>query len=886
MASSEPVQERWTEVDALFASALEIPPGRRMRFVSSRTRGDNALREAVLTLLDSVDELGDFLESPLIATITDEDGSPERPLGALSGSRLGDYLVGEELGRGGLGVVYRAERIEGGFKQSVAIKVLRHPGRDGLPARFEQEREILARLRHPNISHLVGGGSTPGGEPYLVMGLVDGLPIGQFCDQRSLGLRERVRLFLRVCDAVASAHAHLVVHRDIKPSNVLVTPDGHPKLLDFGIARILDDASGDPTGAVTRTGATPMSPVYASPEQVRGDAVGTASDIYQLGLMLYELLSGSRPYRDVEQRPVELIRAICERDPVRPSRVRAAPGETGRSDVRMRHRLRGDLDTIILKAIRKEPGGRYGSVPELSEDLRRYLDGHPVRARPHGPLYRFRKFSRRNPVLVSLGAAFIVSGGAGGAGLLVHNERLMESRDFAETEAARAGATLGFMLELFESAGESSALDTMRVGQLLRLGGERLNEREEDPPEVRLALMQTLSSAFRRVGMEPEAHSLEERRIELARTHLGASHPELASLLLEIGSRRFIDRHWVQAQELLEESLEIQRSRFSTPPQVEADRIRLARTLLRLGTVYRETGRQDEAVSTVLEGLALVSDAPSQDDDALLAETGTLAYALRGEGRFSEADSIYSLVIDRLRARGEDARAHLPALLNNHASLLRAMGQFGEAEPRLREALEIRAARNLAQDDARETLHINLASLLTQLERHDEALEVAMELDHWIRSAYLESHWRVGRSSMEVGGALLAGGDCTQALVHIARAHAIYSAALGPDHGWTAGPQVLRAQCLLDLGLGSEARTLVESALPKLLEETNPRAGLIRRALEVLVDLNRLEGDEGEVDRVSGLVELLERDGPAALVGVWNLPTPQPRRAATLVPPL
>src|SRR5690606_13730838 len=379
------------EVDAVLKRALELPCSEREQFLD-QTCGDANLRQTVERMLqeaESDDNLlrpGGGASGPVWEALARE--LPPTAFDFESGDRIGAWRVLRVLGRGGMATVYLAERAGGQFEQLVALKVLDVSRNfDALVARFAQERRILARLEHPNIARMIDGGATRTGQPYVVMEYVEGEPIDLHCDRLSLGFEERIRLFTHVANAVQYAHSHLIVHRDIKPSNILINGNGEPKLLDFGIAKLLDPESSAPE---TRSALHPMTPEYASPEQVRGEPLTTASDVYQLGFLLYHRLTGSSPYNVDRRNVAAMVQAICQSQPARPSGsiVSEAAAARGTTPERLRRRLSGDLDTILLTTLRKNPARRYPSVIQLNEDLRRHLAGLPVTARP--PTLRYR----------------------------------------------------------------------------------------------------------------------------------------------------------------------------------------------------------------------------------------------------------------------------------------------------------------------------------------------------------------------------------------------------------------------------------------------------------------------------------------------------------------
>ncbi|MEP6570540.1 MAG: protein kinase [Acidobacteriota bacterium] len=425
--------ETWQQLKPLFHAALELGPAERSAFLASACKDDGELRVQVEKLLAAHDEPGDFLVSPALvkagrisadAELLNLDGV-ER-----AGQRVGAYEIIREIGHGGMGTVFLAVRADDEYRKQVAIKLVkRGMDTDMILRRFMMERQILANLEHPNIARLLDGGSTPDGLPYFVMEYVEGQPIDEYCDTQRFSTAERLELFRQVCAALQYAHQNLVVHRDIKPSNILVTAEGVPKLLDFGIAKLLSPGWATDTGDVTASMVRLMTPEYASPEQLRGLGITTASDVYSLGIVLYELLSGHHPYRLASRLPEEMAEAILRKEPPKPSVV-ITRTETERSPTspkpaaitpesvsqtregtieKLRRRLSGDLDNIVLKALRKEPERRYASVQEFAEDIRRHLEGLPVTASPDTFGYRARKFTQRHKGGVLAAAVVVIT---------------------------------------------------------------------------------------------------------------------------------------------------------------------------------------------------------------------------------------------------------------------------------------------------------------------------------------------------------------------------------------------------------------------------------------------------------------------------------------------
>jgi serine/threonine protein kinase/Tol biopolymer transport system component len=418
--------ERWQNVERLYHATLECEESQRAAFLTRACGGDEVLRREVESLVSYGNRSGRFIEesaleivAPALATEEAPEQDPVSDESRIIGKRISQYRIVEQLGSGGMGEVYRAVRADDQYQKQVAIKLVHAGEASGFViGRFKKERQILASLDHPNIARLLDGGATEEGVPYFVMELVEGQPIDKYCDCHELGIPARLQLFLQVCWALQYSHQHQIIHRDIKPANILVTSEGIPKLLDFGIAKILDTSvAAGVAGAVgpTQTRFRAFTPEYASPEQIKAEPISTASDVYTLGVLLYELLTGHRPYRFKTRTPVEIERAICEEEPLKPSTVvtrveeqtlddgtvtaitsEEISGKRGSDPRRMRSRLLGDLDAIVMTALRKEPRRRYASVHDLSEDIRKHLEGLPINARPSTIAYRGAKFVRRH----------------------------------------------------------------------------------------------------------------------------------------------------------------------------------------------------------------------------------------------------------------------------------------------------------------------------------------------------------------------------------------------------------------------------------------------------------------------------------------------------------
>ena len=502
----------WERLQELFHRALESAPDERASLLARECADDPALRAELERLLSAHDRAGGFIHEPAIASPGVALPVDDEP--SMEGRRVGAYRLVRVLGRGGMGAVHLAERDDGGFEQRVAIKLIkRGMDSDQVLARFRAERQILASLDHPNIGRLLDGGTTEDGQPFFVMEYIDGQPIDVYADTHTLTITQRLELFLHVAAAVSYAHQQLIVHRDIKPLNLLVTADHVPKLLDFGIAKVL--APEAEAATATETGWRVLTPEYASPEQVEGRHATTVSDVYSLGVVLYELLTGRSPYRVKSRTPQDVATAVCTTEPDRPSAAvsgggppasrrtglatdRVAATRSGSAD-RLRRRLRGDLDTIVLMALRKEPQRRYQSVEQLAVDIRRHLDGRPVRARPDTFRYRSGKFVRRNrlPLLAVTIVALTLVGGTVTTAWQARQARAAQARAerrFGDVRKLANALLFDYHDAIKDLRGATPVRERLVRDALTYLDG-LARERAGDP-----ALQRELASAYRRVG--------------------------------------------------------------------------------------------------------------------------------------------------------------------------------------------------------------------------------------------------------------------------------------------------------------------------------------------------------------------------------------------------
>jgi eukaryotic-like serine/threonine-protein kinase len=805
--------ERWQQIKRILEKALEKEPGLRDAYVAAACAGDLDLREEVESLLAADDDSLDFIETPLVDLHASEP--PIEPL-AL-GERVGAWRIVREIGRGGMGSVYLAARADEAFEKQVAVKVIRR-GMDteDVIRRFRSERQILAKLDHPNIARLLDAGATEDGRPFFVMEAIDGRPIDEYCEAERLPLEARIELVLQIGSALQFAHQNLVVHRDLKPGNVLIAADGTPRLLDFGIAKLLDaDASEAP---VTRLGVRPMTPEYASPEQVRGERVTTASDVYALGVLLYTLLTGCSPYEPRPDDREALARAIEEEAPPKPSSVVLRPGERARRPPAgephaLRKRLAGDLDNIVLKAMRKEPERRYPSVERLAGDLRRYLDGMPVEASGDTWGYRAGKFVRRHRLAVSAAAlaVLLLVGFSVTATLLwqraerqkeraeAEKERAELEKERAEREKERAEAVSNFLEEIFQNPDPSESRgEEVTARELLDNGAERIEQDLEGQPVVQAELMETMGRVYRKLGLYQPARELLQGALQLRRATFGERDLRVAASLQNT-SILFHDMGDLEtAEQLLYQSLEIRRERGQTKdPDYAAALTNLAALLEARGelkaaeALHRESlelkkrmlGEEHEDVARSLnnlgvnlhnqgdlkgaevylrEALAKRQKLLGDDHPEVTSTQNNLAVLLEDLGKLGEAESLYRQVLTTRRNIYPNRHGKVAAALSNLAALLVDQGNGRAAEPLYREALSIADELLPPTNENRAVFLRGVAySLLTQGQAAEaeplarEALAIFREVE--------SPKWRIADAESVLGGCLAAQGRFQEA---------------------------------------------------------------------------------------------------------------------------
>jgi serine/threonine protein kinase/tetratricopeptide (TPR) repeat protein len=789
----------WARASALLDELLELDAGARATRLRELARADAALAARLERLLALEADRADFLRDPLPL---DQLGEPEEAA-LRAGERIGPYHLLRLLGEGGMGTVWLAERADGLYQRQVALKLLRAAGAaHALRARFARERQILAQLSHPNIARLFDAGVDQQGRPYLALEYVEGIALVEHAQRRGLDVEARLRLFEQVCDAVAYAHGRLVVHRDLKPSNILVAADGRVRLLDFGIAKLLDPESTGGETELTRLGGRAYTLHYAAPEQIRGEAIGTQTDVYALGVVLYELLTGHRPYRLRRGTPAEIEEAILQAEPRRPSQVVARRSEeaitesTGGHDTRgarqLARQLAGDLDNILLKALRKKPEERYASVEAFAKDLRLHREGRPVSARPDRFGYRAAKFARRNALGLTLGAAALALLLGGSAMLYWQGRRALE-------EAQRAQAIQDFMLGLFQRTDPNLAQrGDLTVADLLRDGARRAREELALQPAVQRELLLTIAGLQSGFGRYEDALDL------LDATPTGDSELGQLRLATERGRAH-------RGQERIAACLDALRAVEPIAARLRRDApLAVAHYLAMRGRCHRMAG--DPAAARIAFDDALRLREAHRASPLLVSEVLTDLAALDADaGNYTAAIEQMQRALQRLEREGGARNIMGINLWRSLGALQRERGDPVAAESGFRRAIELGDALYPDGHPSAVEARRQLAATLVDYGRLDEAEPLLRDVLAFQRRVLGERHSDVGSTLNSQAILAWKRGDNARAIALLHEAVAIWRE--GEHRGRLAGGLHNLGMVLRDDGRLGEAEAQLREAL-------------------------------------------------------------------------
>ncbi len=851
--------EHWERLQELFSRAADLTDEEQVAFLAHEIGDDERLREELIDLLAA--DRGK-MTSPLthaVGAALDRTTRDRRK--AILGRIINNYRLVSILGHGGTGTVYLAERADRQYSAQVAVKIIDAATVHGdLGQRFRAERQILASLNHANIARLIDAGETDEGQPYLIMEYVHGEPLDKYCDLRELNIRDRLELFLHICSAVHYAHQNLIVHRDLKPANILVTAEASPKLLDFGIAKLLD-VGGDAAAvlALTRMNDRLLTPEYASPEQILGRTVTTASDVYALGVVLYELLTGLRPYSvPASASQLELERTICISDPERPSAalkkavsdasspespIVNAAAVRGLSIEKLVRQLTGDLDSIVLRALRKEPQHRYTSVEQLASDIRRHLSREPVLARQGNWTYYTSRFVRRHAFGVSAGAAFAVFLAAFAVVMSIQAQRIAAERDRATIEGARAESVSEFMLDIFEASDPFQARGKeVSARELLDQAGRNIRGDLSQHPEVRARLLEAIGRAYRRqnefdlsVSFLEEAEHLRRQLPDPDGSRRANTLAELAMSLRDAGDLDGAESALKEAAELSEHNRGV-------------GTLTYAKLLTGLGRVEQAAGDIAAAKSYFERSLSLHRELLGPNHHEVASVLLDLASVhlweddlAQAERRTREAVRIYEATMPELYPDRVMADVNL-------AEILVWQGRVDEASPLLESSLQkqIRLYGPMSRQVA------GAYALLSRVRANQGFLE---EAEGYARQALSinektlgDNHQDTGYSRAALANLLTKRKKLTEAEDQLRRSLATYEQTLPPDHPYVASSEHLLGEVLLHKRELNDAEALLTAAMNRW-KRTNSPAWRAARSESALGEVLYLQGRNAEAEQ-------------------------------------
>lgn len=884
---------RWNKIKQIFNDSCECAPEEKRSFVRDACGDDAELEQAVLNLINAdkrsytlLDEIPDYTDDELIDTAVSK--------------QIGPYKVLKELGRGGMGVVYLVERADKQYQKKMALKLVkRGMDTDEILYRFRSERQILASLEHPNIARLYDGGATEDGSPYLVMEYIEGEPITTYCDNGKLTIDERLQLFTKICKGVQFAHQNLIVHRDLKPSNVMVTNNGDVRLLDFGIAKLLQDPA-DQERAYTQPWARRISPRYASPEQFSGKRITTASDVYSLGIILYELLTGTHPYNDDAGKNTFGLPDIPRNIESPVSRVQKTDNveifhtrQTTKSS--LSRRIRNDISMIVLTALHPDPHLRYQSAEQLLRDIERHLSGHPVGAHPPSPLYRFKKFIARNRavtasivIIFSITMLFSIF-------FWMQSERIALERDAVKIERDKAIKLAGFLNGLFDAANPfnptTERIDTLRAAELLKRGAERVHAELTGQPVIRSQMLRSIGLAYQGMGLYDEAHSYLSDALEIRKNIDGIDPNELIESYTDKGFLLYINGEYKESESLLREALILTETLpnismkekanvmhtlgitlIMIPEREEAESLlrgalfmrkeifgnehqEIAATLGALGTVLDDMGKFDEAEEVLQETVQLRESLYGNDHPSVAIGYNNLANHYREVGKLEQAENAIREAIRINRSVLGNDHLYVAQNLQLLGSILRFKGDYENAEKILEETLELYRQYHPDNHSAISVALFAYAGLhLTtgRLDTAEDAIRESLQM-LWLQGEELD--YPIAVNLQRLGTILYRKGDLARSLETYARAIRIFEVIVPATDNRLISAKRMTAMIQLDLGDFTSAESILKDIYSDLQATRSEDDTLVQQTLADLVQLYQAVGDEEKASYYSGLLQ-------------------------------
>lgn len=771
-------QDRLNKIRELFDKASNLNAVEREVFLNQECANELELKKEILSLLDSLENTKDFLEEALTIVEQNKNNFTDPYIN----KQIGNYLIDGEAGVGGMGIVYTGRRNDKEFEQKVAIKILKHGiTSEYLLKRFQIERQTLANLQHQNIARLLDGGRTIDGLPYLVMEFIDGIPITDFCHQKKLSLEEKLKLFREVCTAVQYAHQNLIVHRDLKPGNILVTKNGIPKLLDFGIAKLIDEELVDNNEDLTRTGVWHLTPEYASPEQIKGEKITTASDIYSLGVLLYQILTGYQPYKISNNSPAAISKIITEEIIQKPSeKVKDKSREHAESNLflndKISNQLKGDLDNIVSKAMHKDPARRYVSVEQFSEDIRRHLSGLPVIAQKDTAGYRLSKFIRRHKVGFISSVGFIVFLIINLIAIIWQANIAANERDKAKLEAQKVETVNKFLLDMLSSVDPTEIGRDVKVYDVLRKSALGVEKGFKDQPGIEASIQKTIGKTLTSLGEYDEAKPHLLRSLLLNERVYGKQSNQASESNYELA----LYYHWIgelkTADSLYKKSLQI----FKRNSDVS--KRSLASTLNDYGILKSDFAEFDESKKMYEESLNILLENYGEKDRDVASLYNNLAIVMQAQKDLDGGERYFHKALElNIELFGEN-RPEVSSNYNNLAYIYIDKGDFTRAEEYFIKSLELKKKYYGADHSYVGFAFLNLGGLEFRIGKINESEKYILDAIKNLKKSVNEDHIWLGLAYYWYGKILIEKSKYSEAETYLRKSLTINKKNYPKDH--------------------------------------------------------------------------------------------------------
>lgn len=840
------------KIKSIFEKALSLDKSTRNSFFQNLDEEEKQYAEEVKSLLKAYEADNDFLE------VNTDSPSNSHP---MIGQHIGPYLIEKELGIGGMGVVFAGKRDDGEFDQKVAIKIIKQGlSSDYLLKRFQNERQTLANLQHPNIARLLDGGKTSEELPYLIMEFIDGIPITEYCDTKNLSIKGRLKLFITACEAVQYAHQNLVIHRDIKPGNILVNQNGNPKLLDFGVAKLLNDDLGRSDEALTKPGMWHLTPEYASPEQISGSNITTASDIYSLGVLLYKLLTGSEPYKIYNHSPSLISRIITEEKVTKPSElVQRNTNNIKLTDVNTSKyfsnykQLKGDLDNIVLKAMHKEASQRYSSVQEFALDITRYLNGLPVMARTDTISYRFTKFVQRHKAGVVLFVLINLIILASVTAIIYQGAIAAEERDKAKIENQKYEKVNDFLTNILSSVDPSEIGRDVKVYDILEKASEDVENNFKGQPEVEASIKSTLGNTYVNLGEYEKGKPFLTEAYEINKSIYGEHSKEAAESIHDLGLYYDWIGEYHIADSLYGKSIDIFNEVLTEPIKIYAD------ALNNHAIVKMNFGENDEAQKLYLKAIKTSKAVEGEKNRNVAVMMNNLAISYMDTGKLDEAEEYYKKSLKILIELLGNDRPEVGSSYNNMASLFIQKEQFDSAEVYLQKSYELKyKLKGKDHPDVGLALN-NLGVLEIHRKNYDKAEKYFHQgLEQYLK-AYSEEHPLIGLSNYWLGRVYFNKDEYSLSESHYRKSLGITIKKMPEDYWeiWRTKGEL--GICLVKLNKLNEAERLLNESYNYFIENLPDNKSTIQEILTGIIELYEKLNERTELEKYKNLLESYQK---------------------------